>query len=63
MQQSEESMAATAGDSAQEGGEFRCARCHERVRVNKGQKIPKCPNCGNETFDTRERETSGRSAR
>jgi predicted RNA-binding Zn-ribbon protein involved in translation (DUF1610 family) len=56
-------MAATAGDSAQEGGEFRCARCHERVRVNKGQKIPKCPNCGNETFDTRERETSGRSAR
>lgn len=55
-------MAAQAGESAEEGGSFRCAQCHEYVRVNKGQKIPKCPHCGNTTFDTREHETSGKSA-
>jgi Zn finger protein HypA/HybF involved in hydrogenase expression len=56
-------MSAHAGESAQEGGEFRCANCHERVRVNKGQKIPACPNCGGEVFDSRQNETSGRAAR
>jgi predicted RNA-binding Zn-ribbon protein involved in translation (DUF1610 family) len=55
-------MAAHSGEKAQEGGEFRCAHCHERVRVAKGHAIPKCPNCGNGTYDTREHETSGRSA-
>lgn len=54
-------MAAHAGEKAQEGGEFRCERCHEATRVNKGQTIPKCPHCGNETYDTRRHETSGRS--
>lgn len=52
-------MSAHAGEKAREGGDFRCQKCHEQVRVNKGEKIPKCPNCGNETFDTRLHETSG----
>jgi hypothetical protein len=26
------------------------------VHVTQGKKIPKCPNCGNDTFDTREHE-------
>jgi Zn finger protein HypA/HybF involved in hydrogenase expression len=56
-------MSANAGEAAEEGGEFRCAHCHEKVRVSKGDKIPKCPKCGNGTFDTRVRETSGPSAR
>jgi Zn finger protein HypA/HybF involved in hydrogenase expression len=56
-------MSAQAGEKAQEGGEFRCERCHHRVRVSKGATIPKCPNCGSDRFDTREHETSGRSAR
>lgn len=55
-------MSAKSGEDAREGGEFRCERCHAHVRVNKGDKIPKCPNCGNSSFDTRTHETSGRSA-
>ncbi len=55
-------MAAKAGEKAREGGEFRCEKCHHMVRVNKGAKIPRCPNCGNPTFDTREHETSGAGA-
>lgn len=30
-------------------GDFRCERCHERVHVAGGDKIPKPPNCGNDT--------------
>jgi Zn finger protein HypA/HybF involved in hydrogenase expression len=40
----------------EETGDFRCERCHERVHVTQGDRIPKCPNCGNDTFDTREHE-------
>ena len=54
-------MAARSGEEAREGGDFRCAKCHQQIRVNKGDNIPKCPNCGNETFDTRMHETSGAS--
>jgi predicted RNA-binding Zn-ribbon protein involved in translation (DUF1610 family) len=56
-------MSAQAGEAAQEGGNFRCARCNHHVRVNKGERIPKCPSCGNTTFDERVHETSGPSAR
>ena len=52
-------MAAHSGEKAQEGGNFRCERCHQQTRVNKGQPIPKCPNCGNDTYDSRVKETSG----
>ena len=52
-------MAAHAGEHAREGGIFHCAKCNNRVRVNKGDNIPKCPNCGNDTYDERTDETSG----
>jgi len=55
-------MSAHTGEEAREGGEFRCAKCYEKVRVNKGERIPKCPNCGSNEFSTREHETSGSSA-
>jgi predicted RNA-binding Zn-ribbon protein involved in translation (DUF1610 family) len=53
-------MAAHAGEQAREGGTFHCQNCINRVRVNKGQTISKCPNCGNDTYDERTHETSGR---
>lgn len=49
-------MAANAGERAQETGDFRCEKCHQKVHVTKGDKIPTCPNCGNDTFDTRYHE-------
>jgi Zn finger protein HypA/HybF involved in hydrogenase expression len=49
-------MAAHTGEHARKTGDFRCERCHERVHVTQGDRIPRCPNCGNDTFDTREHE-------
>ena len=49
-------MAAKPGEIAQETGDFRCARCHEQTHATKGKRIPKCQNCGNDTFDTRYHE-------
>jgi predicted RNA-binding Zn-ribbon protein involved in translation (DUF1610 family) len=49
-------MAAHSGETARSTGDFRCSRCHQMVHVTNGHKIPKCPNCGNDTFDTRENE-------
>lgn len=56
-----EDMAAHAGETARETGDFRCEKCHEQVHVTKGHKIPKCPNCGNDTFDTRYHEPRNES--
>ena len=53
-------MAANAGEKAQEGGTIHCQRCNNRVRVNKVDTIPKCPNCGSSSCDERTHETSGR---
>jgi predicted RNA-binding Zn-ribbon protein involved in translation (DUF1610 family) len=53
-------MAAHAGEKAQEGGMFHCQKCNEKVRVNKGAIIPKCPNCGGAAYNERTEETSGR---
>ena len=55
-------MAAHAGETARETGDFRCANCHEQVHVTKGKKIPKCPNCGSDTFDTRYHEPGDKSS-
>jgi Zinc-ribbon containing domain len=49
-------MAAHAGEAAEQTGDFRCERCHETTHVTKGHKIPKCPNYGNTSFDTRRNE-------
>jgi Zn finger protein HypA/HybF involved in hydrogenase expression len=57
----EDSMAAKAGETARETGDFRCERCHQQVHVTKGHKIPKCPHCGNDIFDTRYHEPGRKS--
>jgi ribosomal protein L37AE/L43A len=55
-------MAAHAGEKAERTGDFRCAKCHQRTHVKAGEKIPKCPHCGGETFDTREHEPGNKSS-
>ncbi len=54
-------MAAHAGETAEETGDFRCAKCHEQTHVAKGKKIPKCSHCGNDEFDTRYHEPGNKS--
>jgi predicted RNA-binding Zn-ribbon protein involved in translation (DUF1610 family) len=55
-------MAAESGETARETGDFRCSKCHNRVHVTRGHAIPKCPTCGNDTFDTREHEPGRKSS-
>ena len=55
-------MVAKSGESARRTGDFRCERCHARTHVTEGDRIPKCPNCGNDTFDTRENEPGNKSS-
>jgi hypothetical protein len=57
----EDTMAARAGERAQKTGTFHCERCNNKVRVKKGGKIPKCPHCGNATYDTRTGEPGNKS--
>jgi hypothetical protein len=54
-------MAAQAGETERETGDFRRAKCHHQVHVTAGHKIPKCPNCGSATFDTRYHEPGNKS--
>ncbi|MBW3538603.1 zinc ribbon-containing protein [Candidatus Parcubacteria bacterium] len=49
-------MSAQAGENAQKTGTFHCDNCGERVRVEEGRSIPRCPNCGNDTYDSRTQE-------
>jgi Zn finger protein HypA/HybF involved in hydrogenase expression len=53
-------MAAHAGEKAEESGTFHCARCNETVRVKKGEPIPACPNCGGKSYDRRTDEPYNR---
>lgn len=55
-------MSAHAGEEARQTGDFRCDRCRNQVHVTAGDKIPKCPNCGNDTFDTRYHEPANQSS-
>jgi ribosomal protein L37AE/L43A len=55
-------MAATAGERARKTGDFRCEKCHNQVHVKAGEKIPKCPKCGNDSFDTRVHEPGNKSS-
>lgn len=47
-----------AGERAHEGGES--PKYHQRVSVHEGDSIPNCPTWGNEEYDPRERERSGK---
>jgi DNA-directed RNA polymerase subunit RPC12/RpoP len=44
-------MSEKAGEMARETATYRCERCHKTTRVQKGELIPACPQCGFETFD------------
>lgn len=46
-------MVAQAGERAEKAGTFHCARCGEKVRVDEGERIPRCPNCDATAFDER----------
>ena len=50
-------MSANAGERARETGDFRCENCHEQIHITKGNSIPPCPHCGNDTYDTRFHDT------
>ena len=50
-------IAAHAGEAAQETGNFHCQSCNAVVHVTKDKKIPECPN-GHKTFNSRTGEPS-----
>jgi Zinc-ribbon containing domain len=53
-------VAAQAGERAQETGDFHCTKCHAKVHVTKGERIPRCPQ-GHHEFDSQTDE-SGRGS-
>jgi len=53
-------MAANAGEKAQKTGDFYCAKCSEKVHVEQGDEIPRCPN-GHTEFETRRHEPDTKS--
>jgi len=55
-------MTAKAGEKAEQTGDFRCQKCHQKVHVAKGQKIPKCPHCGSDVYDSRVHEPGNSSS-
>lgn len=54
-------MSAKAGESARKTGDFVCERCGHKTHVTEGDRIPKCPECGNNTFGERRAEPSNPS--
>jgi Zn finger protein HypA/HybF involved in hydrogenase expression len=44
-------MSLRSGETVNKSGEYKCEKCHTEVYVTNGRKLPKCPNCGNESFD------------
>jgi Zn finger protein HypA/HybF involved in hydrogenase expression len=54
-------MAAHAGERAEKTGDFHCAKCNAKVHVSKGDKIPKCAECGSTEYATRTGEPGNKS--
>ena len=54
-------MAAHAGEKAEKTGDFHCAKCGQRVHVDRGDRIPKCPHCGNDSYESRTGEPGNKS--
>jgi len=52
-------MVAKAGERAEETGTFKCQSCNAEARVQKGDRIPECPN-GHKSYDERIDEPSNR---
>lgn len=55
-------MSAHSGETAEATGDFRCERCHQQTHVTAGHKIPKCPNCGNDSYDARYHEPGNKGS-
>lgn len=55
-------MSAKAGEKAQKTGDFHCEKCHHKVHVTAGKTIPKCPNCGNDRYESRTHEPGNKSS-
>jgi len=45
-------MSVHSGETAKMTGDVRCEECHSKMHITIGHKVPKCPNCGNETFES-----------
>ena len=43
-------MVTHSGNSACASCDLMCDRCTAQVHVHEGREIPRCPNCGNNTF-------------
>ena len=52
-------MTVYTGDNAGRSGEFECLQCHAQFLITEGQKLPRCPECGNNAFRW-SRELAGR---
>jgi Zn finger protein HypA/HybF involved in hydrogenase expression len=44
-------MSEKAGETAREGANYRCERCHQITSLPRGALIPPCPHCGYDTYD------------
>jgi len=44
-------MTEKTGEIARETATYRCENCHHTLKLQLGDLIPRCPNCGFETFD------------
>ena len=55
------SMSAKAGERARKTGDFVCQQCNKKVHVTANDEIPKCPQCGNDTYEERRNEPSNPS--
>jgi hypothetical protein len=44
-------MTEKAGETAREGANYRCERCHQVTSLPKGALIPVCKFCGYDTYD------------
>ncbi len=56
-------MSAKAGEKAQRTGDFKCENCGNKVHVEKGKEIPKCPKCRNDSYGVRENEPENPSSK
>jgi DNA-directed RNA polymerase subunit RPC12/RpoP len=40
-----------AGETPDTDGTYRCQKCGNIVRVNRGEAVPKCPKCAHDLYD------------
>ena len=44
-------MRAYVGQAVRQTGEFVCGCCTKRIIMQQGQSLPRCPQCGNDTYE------------